>query len=270
MDVAPRYLGAGSFLAGRDPRVLVLVPLVAVVAAAQVRDLRLMLVLFVVALGYYRAASIPFREVYRNWLVVGFFIVVMSSINGLVVGAQEASEEAQVLARLGPLPVSVESVSYAGTLVLRMLSLALVGFPLAFAVQPGDLSVAFARLGLPDRFAWAIDLTFRFLPSMAANLTQTRDAQRLRGYAPPPTRNPVRKLLDVRPLVAPLTVNALVDAEEVADALDLRGFGSQRRSWLRELHFGPSDWAVLGLFLALAAATTAASVTGNQPSTWVW
>lgn len=270
MDVAPRYLGAGSFLAARDPRVLVLVPLVAVVAAVQVDDVRLMAVVFALAAAYYLAAAIPLREVRLNWAVVGFFIVVMSTVNGLVVGATSAPGGDGGARSLVAALVSPHALSYAATLVLRLLSLVLVGFPLAYAVRPGDLSVAFARLGVPARFAWAVDLTFRILPTLAADLTATREAQRLRGFAPRASRNPVRRLRDLRPLVAPLTVNALVDAEEIADALDLRGFGQPGRTWLRELHFDALDGAVLGVFVALAVGATAASVAGVQPPTWTW
>jgi energy-coupling factor transport system permease protein len=74
----------------------------------------------------------------------------------------------------------------------------------------------------------------------------------------------------MQPLVVPVTVNAFVDAEDVADALDLRGFGNQRRTSVRTLRFDGSDHIIVGLFLTVAVAATAASLSGHTPGLWVW
>lgn len=97
MEVSPRYLGGDSFLGRRDPRVLILVPVMFVVAASQVRDLRWMAALLVVALAYYFSARIPFREVRTNWAVVAVFVVVFAGINGLIVGATSPGETGATL-----------------------------------------------------------------------------------------------------------------------------------------------------------------------------
>ncbi len=58
-------------------------------------------------------------------------------------------------------------------------------------------------------------------------------------------------------------INAIVGAEDTIDAMDLRGFGTGRRSWLRELAYGSVDWAVLAGFVALLVTVTILSFTGH-------
>ena len=60
--------------------------------------------------------------------------------------------------------------------------MAAVGLPIAYAIAPGDIGPAFARLGVPYKFAYGMELTFRFIPSLGADMQTTIDAQRLRGY----------------------------------------------------------------------------------------
>ena len=273
MEVSPRYLGGDSFLGRRDPRVLILVPVMFVVTASQVRDLRWMAALAVVAFAYYLSARIPFREVRSNWAVVAVFVLVFAGINGLIVGAT-GSGEPEAGATLFTVPVvglaiTEGAVSYAVNLLLRFLALVAVGFPLAFAIRPGDLAVAFARLGVPARFAYGIDLTFKFLPSAASNLQETAAAQRLRGYERTQTRNPIRRLREVAPLMVPVTITSFVDAEDTVDALDLRGFGTRKRTWLREIRYTPVDWTVTGAAVLLAVAASTASLSGLMPSAWI-
>ena len=59
MRAAFRFLGRGSWLARRDPRVPLLVALTYVTATTQLRDIRHLLVALVLAFGYYALARIP-------------------------------------------------------------------------------------------------------------------------------------------------------------------------------------------------------------------
>lgn len=272
MDVTPRYLGAGSYLSRRDPRVLLLVPVLYLVAVAGIDDLRAVLLCTTVALVYYRAAGIPWRDVRANWAFMLTFTTVLVVVNSILTSADTRSAgHAEVLFTVPVThsPVTWATLSYAVTVLVRYVSLAMVGFPVAFNIAPSDLGVAFARLGLSQRLAYGVDLTFRFLPSTWASLQDTVDAQRLRGYEHSRSRSPVKRLLTLRPVVLPVTVNALIDAEDTVNAMDLRGFGGRHRTWMRELAFGRADHLILAGFAAMAALMVTAKVLGLTGTIWV-
>ncbi|MFI6292420.1 energy-coupling factor transporter transmembrane component T family protein [Nonomuraea sp. NPDC050790] len=268
MDVTPRYLGGESFLGRRDPRVLLLVPVCFLVAVARVSDLRLMLVCALVALAYYRAAGIPWHAVRANWAFVLTLMTLTVLVNSVFTDALqiEATRQAPPLFDM-PItgnPVSVATLSYSTTLLLRFVAMAMVGFPVAFCIAPGDLGVSFARLRVSQRLAYGVDLTFRFLPSTAATMQQIIDAQRVRGYTHPRTNNPIKRLISLKPVVIPLTVNSLIDAEDTSNAMDLRGFGAKHRTWMRELTFDRADYLLLGAFAAFALALLAYKILGTD------
>jgi energy-coupling factor transport system permease protein len=274
MNIAPRYLGRGSWLSRRDPRVLFVSLAFFVFAVIQVWDLRLLAVLAVIAGAYYRSARIPFREVRIQWAYVAFFISFVVIVNTLLTGGElrgATDEELHIYFRL-PLfgtPISAESVSYAIAQLLRFGSMAAMGFPIAFAIAPGDIGPAFARLGVPYKFAYGLELTFRFVPSLAADMQTTIDAQRIRGYQwEKMGRTPVGKVTRTVPLLTPVTINAIVGAEDTIDAMDLRGFGTQRRTWLRQLALDGTDRAVLIGFGALLLVVTVMSFAG-MTELWV-
>ena len=272
MDVTPRYLGAGSFLGRRDPRVLLLVPVLYLVAVAGIDDLRGVLLCAAFAVVYYRAAGIPWRGVRRNWAFMLTFTTVLVLFNSVLTSAVTAGAGGDVLftVPLTGTDVTPGTLSYAATLLVRYISLAMVGFPVAFCVAPSDLGAAFARLGLSPRLAYGVDLTFRFLPSTAAALQATIDAQRVRGYDHSRSRNPIKRLRSLRPVVIPVTVNALLDAEDTANAMDLRGFGTvRRRTWMRELAFDRVDYLVLAVFALLAVVMTVAKIAGLTGNVWI-
>jgi energy-coupling factor transport system permease protein len=268
VNIAPRYLGRGSWLSRRDPRVLILAIVLFVFATVQVWDARLAICLFAIALLYYRSARIPWRAVRFNWLYVTIFIGFIVTTNTIITGGQlrgTTGDQLHVYFYL-PLfgtPVSAESASYAITQLLRFLSMAAVGFPVAFAVAPGDIGVAFARLRIPERFAYAVDLTFRFIPSLAAEVRTTIDAQRIRGYDYEKAgRGPIGRIRRTVPILVPVAINAIVGAEDTIDAMDLRAFGTRRRTWLRELAYDRTDRLVLAAFVVLFVVVTILAFSG--------
>ncbi len=276
MNFAPRYLGRGSWLSQRDPRLLVIALACFVLAAIQVWDVRLMIGLLVLALAWYRSAHIPFRAVRRQWLfalsfvsLIVFFNLILAS--GRVQRLPEGAVE-HVYGNLPVLgtPVSDASVTYAITQWLRFIGMIAIGLPLAFAIDPAAFGATFARLGVPYRFAFAIDLTWRFIPSFAADFRTTLDAQRVRGLDLAPVgRSPVARLRAQIPLVVPTVVNAIAGAEDTIDAMDLRAFGTGKRTWLHELRFDRTDRIALVAFATLLVGATIAAWTTSSAQLWV-
>jgi energy-coupling factor transport system permease protein len=270
MNIAPRYLGRGSWLSRRDPRLLLIGLALFVFTVIQVWDLRLLAGLALVAALYYRSAGIPFRSVRLQWGYVLFFVSFVVIVNTLLTGGELrglAEDQLHVYFRLPLLgtPISAESITYAIVQYARFLSMAAVGLPIAYAIAPGDIGPAFARLGVPYKFAYGMELTFRFVPSLAGDLQTTIDAQRVRGYEwEKRGRTPIGKLTRTIPMVTPVTINAIVGAEDTIDAMDLRGFGVGPRTWSRRLRFDRRDWILVVGFVAFMVAALAVGISGRS------
>jgi energy-coupling factor transport system permease protein len=272
VNVSPRYLGRGSWLSQRDPRVLVVVIVCFSFAMIQVWDIRLVIPLLALAFGYYRLAGIRFKDVRRNWIGALILITFIVTLNSIITGNRVAG--VAVIHEYFKIPVlgtsvSAESLIYAAAQWMRYLSMVTVGFPLAFCMAPSDFGVTFARLGIPEKFAFGVDLTFRFVPSLAADFHETIDAQRIRGYEPGLGGSPIARLRRLGPVLTPLTIGAIAGAEDTIDAMDLRAFGTGKRTWLRHLAFDRMDRIVVIFFVTLLAVVTIANFTTSIGQIWV-
>src|SRR6186997_2865974 len=132
MYVAPRYLGRGSWLARRDPRVLLVGLALFVFTVIQVWDLRILAGLALVAYLYYRSAAIPFSAVRAQWAYVTFFITFVVVVNTLLTGGElrgYSEDELHIFFTVPWLgtPVSAESISYAVFCLKKKNSIAAVG-----------------------------------------------------------------------------------------------------------------------------------------------
>jgi len=145
--------------------------------------------------------------------------------------------------------------------VLRMLAMVGFSFGILFSIDPSDIGIAFRQLGLPDRFAYTLDLTARFVPTLVRDFRTTIDAQKARGYELEARDRSLKSILNagrrVIPLFVPVIVRAVLDAEDTTNAMDLRAFGTQPRTWLRQLRFRGLDYIAMALSLASLAAVIA-------------
>ena len=240
----------------------------------QMWDIRVVLALDLVAFAYYRQASIPWHEVRRQWAFVLFFVSLLVLFNTLITGGDVPNYTGGydvffTIPILGT-PVSAQSVTYAATQLARFAAMTMVGFPIAYAMAPDAFGIAFRRLGVPDKFAFAIDLTFRFLPSLANDMQTTVDAQRVRGHDWQDAKGgPIARLRNTMPVVVPSVINALVGAEDTIDAMDLRGFGTGKRTWLKHLVYDRADRLVIGYFLVQFLILTVLGFTTAISEIWV-
>lgn len=262
------YLGRGSWLSRRDPRVLLLVGLLFVIAVTELRDLRHLLVTLVLSVAYYLAAGIPWRRVRMQWVYLLGVIGLVAVINALITGGRSGNFQGptHVLLTIPPFgaELTAEGLSLGATQIVRFAAIAAIGFPIAYAIAPGDLAIALRRLRIGDRIAFMVDLTVRFVPTLADELRETIDAQRVRGYDPMArTGGPITRLRRIGPILVPVTIGAIAGAEDTIDAMDLRAFGVGPRSWYRALAFDAYDWALTAGVVALLIVATWLNVTGQ-------
>ncbi|HEY7737889.1 MAG TPA: energy-coupling factor transporter transmembrane component T [Candidatus Limnocylindria bacterium] len=268
MRAAFAYLGRGSWLARRDPRSLLLAAFLFVIGAPQLRDARHLLVVAILALGYYALASIPWRTVRRQWAYLLVVITAVACINALITGGQSggfSGTDTHVLFTIPPFgaEVTAEGLSLVITQVLRFVAIAAVGFPVAYAIAPGDFGPALHQLGLGNRLPVMVDLTVRFIPTLSEEFTETIDAQRVRGFDPLQRGGgPVARLKRLAPVFVPVTVGSLTGAEDTIDSMDLRGFGIGRRTWFRRLKMDGWSWVVVGAFVAFLVIATWLNLAG--------
>ena len=147
-----------------------------------------------------------------------------------------------------------ERLAHAGRQALRMLGLVAFTAVLPFTLDPGRYGLALRRMGMPDGVSFAVELAFRFVPSLSDRFTRTLEAQTARGLELAKARvGPIGRLRRLVPLIVPVVMDAVLAGEDVADAMDLRAFGTRRRTWSGETRWGDKEWACAGLAAVLVA-----------------
>jgi energy-coupling factor transport system permease protein len=266
------YVERESVVHRLDPGAKVVFLVCYIFSVALFMDVRALAVLAAIGFVYYRLSRLRLAETRRAWTFVLVFALVFVGLSSLLWGGGQASVEANVIWR-GPLGFELtwEKIYYAVAMVLRMLGIAAVSIPLTFTTRPEDYGVGFKGIGLPDKFAVALDLALRLVPTFAGDFQETVDAQRARGYETEGLRGGFfGKLRRMAPIVVPVTINAIVSGEDIANAMDLRAFGTSKRTWSRTRRRSTMDWALIVGSVVMLVACAAYAFSGNGGFSVVW
>ena len=125
---------------------------------------------------------------------------------------------------------------------VRLLALASTMFLFFRTTTPEDLGNALVRSGLPYEAAFVMSVGMQFVPVLARKARHVIDAQRARGI---PLEPGLRALRHYPALMGPVLVQAFQLADELAEAMEARGFGRPGRTFAREYQMRWPDWVVI-------------------------
>jgi energy-coupling factor transport system permease protein len=238
-DVGPAQ--QSSLLGRVNPLVKLGIALVWLIGLGLTTDVRPPLILaFVALVAGLQLGSIPSAMLARRLAPLGLAALGIALTN-LLFSTHNPDPLATELFRVGPLRVTAEAVAAAAGLAARIISIVSVGAVFALTTDATRLIDSLVQLGgVSPRFAYGLLAAYQAVPRLLDDLGTLRAARRLRGL----------REWDPRLLVG-LLVRAIRHADQLAIAMDARGFGSGPRSTYRPIGWTTLDAAVGGVALLL-------------------
>jgi energy-coupling factor transport system permease protein len=248
-----------SLMEAFDPRARWIFSLVFLFSVTMFWDVRFLAVFFVVAALWFASSRVTLRETRRAWTLILFLLFMMVVVNTLITSGGAAGivigEGHSVIHLDGRFPVTgwhirfnltVERLWFALAQVLRVLGISAVFVVIPYSMDPRLYGFTFRGLGFPDRFAYSMDLAFRYVPTLARDFGVTLDAQKARGYEIERVEGGLlAQIGKVAPLIVPVTMSSILSGEDVTNAMDLRCFGMGPRTWVEKTFFQRRDWILL-------------------------
>lgn len=274
MLVAWRYVQRNSLLQSFDPRAWVIFFCCFLAGTVIFWDFRYLLFFFAIALFFVFTSRIPWKDMSRAWLfIIGFilFFSVLTFLTGR--GGVELYQGEHTLTKLvatfhifgwtPTLNITAEKTMYAISMLIRVFSIASMTILIPYSFNPAHYGIIFRGLGLPDKVAYGMDLTMRFIPTFGRDFSLTMDAQKARGYEIEKLGGGLfAQVKKLAPLIVPVTIHAIAGSEDIIDAMDLRAFGVGPRTWLEKLTYRKRDYMLIVIGVIILLASMALSLLG--------
>lgn len=191
-----------------------------------------------------KLSNIPFKYILRGLKPLRWIILFTLVINVFFLPGE------QVIWSFGVMKVTMEGISQALFMAIRLLLLVLGTSLLTLTTSPMDLTDGierllkpFNRIGLPvHELAMMMTIALRFIPTLLDETDKIMKAQMSRG-ADFESKNLIARAKNLVPLLVPLFVSAFRRAEELGTAMEARCYrGGYNRTKMKVAVLTKADY----------------------------
>jgi len=198
-------------------------------------DLRIIVLLVVFGLLLLRLSRIPFK-VYKPLVIATASVLSLNAFFMYLLGPEQGSVligSENVLVELpGGYSLSKETLFYLCTITLKYFSMFPIALVFVFCTHPTQFAASLCRLGISYKIAYAVSLTLRYLPEVKKDFINISHAQQARGSDFSTKNSLLSRFKHVAQILGPLIFSSLDRADEISNAMVLRGFGRHKtRTW---------------------------------------
>jgi len=269
MLVTWAYRFRDSLMEKIDPRTRWIFSILFLFTITMYWDMRFLLFLFVIAWVWFSLARVTFKETKRAWLLVSILVFSMVVVNTILTGGGASGVVPEpghpIYSIHFTIPVVGWAVNFTLTIerlwfglcqIIRVWSISAIFIIIPYSMDPRLYGVTFRRLGFPDRFAFSMDLAFRYVPTLARDFAVTLDAQKARGYEIERVEGGlITQARRIAPLIIPVTIGSILNGEDMVNAMDLRCFGLRPRTWIVITTYKWYDFAIIGFSIFMLIAS---------------
>lgn len=219
-------------------------------------DTRVLVVLLVVSLAIFRLSHIKLREV--RFMMT--FMLVFLLLNNLFIFLFNPDQGTELYGTRTVLFHIFWRYSVTAEQLFYMLNISLkyfVALPVAIlfisATNPSEFAASLNKIGVSYRVGYAVSIALRYIPDIQRDYHNISQAQQARGVELGKQEKLFARLKNSVNILLPLIMYSLARIDVISNAMELRGFGKDRkkRTWYVQRPFKRNDWLAIALGVGL-------------------
>jgi len=216
-------------------------------------DLRIIITLILVGVTLLKLTRVPF-SVYKPLLIATASVLSLNALFMFLLAPQQGTDyigSSSVLVQLwGDYSLTQETLYYLITVTLKYFSMLPIALVFVFTTHPTEFAASLNRLGVPYKIAYAVSLTLRYLPDVKNDFINIMHAQQARGVDFSKKVSLLSRIKNVAKILGPLIFSSLDRADEISNAMTLRGFGNNsKRTWYSLKAMTKIDYVMISIIV---------------------
>lgn len=255
-----QFFPGNSPLHKADPRFKIIISLIYIISVFVCKSLYSYLFLVVATVTIIAVSGIPLKLVFSGFKTILIIIVFTAIINVFFTKGEV------LLFEFGIIHIYREGLIYAAAMIVRLACLlSATGVLLSYTTSPIALTDGLEsllnplkKINLPvHEFAMMMTIALRFIPTLIEETDKITSAQKARG-ADFSRGGIITKAKALVPILIPLFVSAFRRADELATAMECRGYrGGEGRTRMKILRASAVDAVLLTAFTVMIAGIAA-------------
>lgn len=213
-------------------------------------DTRLLIVLPVISIILFFISGIKYKDVS---FVINFTFAFMVLNNILIFllspehGVSIYGTRHVIWNGIGKWVVTKEQLFYQLNVILKYIATIPIVILFVSTTDPSEFASSLNRIGVSYKISYSVSLALRYIPDIQREYHEISVAQQARGLELNKEKESLFKRLKcAATLLFPLIVSSMDRIEVIANAMELRGFGkNKKRTWYSSRPFRRGDWIAI-------------------------
>ena len=143
--------------------------------------------------------------------------------------------------------VTKEQLFYQLNVILKYIATIPIVILFVSTTDPSEFASSLNRIGVSYKISYSVSLALRYIPDIQREYHEISVAQQARGLELNKEKESLFKRLKcAATLLFPLIVSSMDRIEVIANAMELRGFGkNKKRTWYSSRPFRRGDWIAI-------------------------
>ena len=195
-------------------------------------DTRVLIVLMAFSFAAFRLSRIRLREV-RFMLV---FMLVFLLLNNFFIYLFDPDQGTKIygtrhvlLHIAGRYDVTSEQLFYMLNISLKYFVALPVAILFISATNPSEFAASLNKIGVPYRIGYAVSIALRYIPDIQRDYHNISQAQQARGVELGKKERLISRLKNSVSILLPLIMSSLARVDVISNAMELRGFGKNKK-----------------------------------------
>lgn len=143
-----------------------------------------------------------------------------------------------------------EQLFYEINVILKYFTVIPVALMFIVTTDPSEFAASLNKLGVKYSVGYSISLALRYIPDIQKDFNEIKNAQEARGIDMSKNVSLPNRLKGMIAIIFPLIFSSLERIDVISNAMELRGFGKNRkRTWYSARKFQMSDYMSIGFVI---------------------
>lgn len=225
------------------------------VSAMVTYDTRILIGMLLISVVVFKVSKIRVRDIS---VVLGLAAVFLL-LNNLFVyvfapeyGVEIYKSRTVLFTIAGPFTITAQQLFYHFNMTMKVICVVPVALLFIACTDPSEFAASLAMIGVSYRAGYAVSLALRYIPDVQREYQNISQAQQARGIDLSRKDKFFTRLKNSVAILLPLIMSSLNRIETVSNAMELRGFGKEKkRTWYVQRKLQRNDWLVIGFVLVV-------------------
>ncbi len=216
-------------------------------------DTRILLFMLVCSFVIFKISKTDWKQVRAVFVFILAFLV-LNLLAIFVFSPQEGVKiygtKTELFSIAGNYVITAEQLFYELNVMLKYLTVIPVVLMFIVTTNPSEFAASLARIGISYKVGYSLAIALRYIPDVQNDFTKIKHAQEARGIEMSSKAPLLERVKKMGSIIFPLLFSSMDRIDVVSNAMELRGFGKEKkRTWYAGRPLMRNDYLTLVFLL---------------------